>query len=41
MKEILEVRNLAKNYPGFSLKNLSFTLEKEPPAGGLEKRQVK
>ena len=28
MKEILEVRNLAKNYPGFSLKNLSFTLEK-------------
>jgi ABC-2 type transport system ATP-binding protein len=28
MKEILEVRNLAKNYSGFSLKNLSFTLEK-------------
>lgn len=28
MNEILEVRNLAKNYPGFSLKNFSFTLEK-------------
>ncbi|MDD2556622.1 MAG: ABC transporter ATP-binding protein [Syntrophaceticus sp.] len=28
MNEILEVRNLAKNYSGFSLKNLSFTLEK-------------
>jgi ABC-2 type transport system ATP-binding protein len=28
MNEILEVRNLAKNYPGFSLSNISFTLEK-------------
>ncbi|MGB4505309.1 MAG: ABC transporter ATP-binding protein [Syntrophaceticus sp.] len=28
MNEILEVRNLAKNYPGFSLNNISFTLEK-------------
>jgi ABC-2 type transport system ATP-binding protein len=28
MNEILEVRNLTKNYPGFSLNNISFTLEK-------------
>ncbi|HHW28917.1 MAG TPA: ABC transporter ATP-binding protein [Syntrophomonadaceae bacterium] len=28
MNEILEVRNLSKHYPGFSLKNISFTLEK-------------
>ncbi len=28
MNEILDVRNLAKNYPGFSLNNISFTLEK-------------
>lgn len=27
MNEILEVRNLAKKYPGFSLSNISFTLE--------------
>ncbi len=28
MNEILEVRNLAKQYPGFSLNKISFTLEK-------------
>ena len=28
MNEILDVRNLTKNYPGFSLNNISFTLEK-------------